>query len=133
MTNESKIHRILIVEDDQLIKVVMKYVFEKAKWSTLSVTNGVDAIEAWENGNFDLILMDLRMTSMGGIETTMRIREIERQSGRKHTPIIAFTAMVTNDQRKECLEAGFDDFIGKPTKSDDIINTIKRHLSGSLS
>jgi CheY-like chemotaxis protein len=133
MTNESKIHRILIVEDDQLIKVVMKYVFEKAKWSTLSVTNGVDAIEAWENGNFDLILMDLRMTSMGGIETTMRIREIERQSGRKHTPIIAFTAMVTSDQRKECLEAGFDDFIGKPTKSDDIINTIKRHLSGSLS
>jgi CheY-like chemotaxis protein len=134
MANEPKSHpQILIVEDNSFINELIKLVFEKIiNWRTTTVENGVSAVEAWDKGDFDVILMDLKLPLMDGIEATRRIREHEKRSGRKHTPIIAFTALVHKNYRQECAEAGFDDFIGKPTSLNKVIDTIKKHLPASL-
>jgi two-component system, sensor histidine kinase and response regulator len=124
--------QILIAEDDPSIKDLMKMVVKKEDhWQPTAVECGKNAVEAWHTGVFDVILMDLRMPSMDGIEATKQIREQERLSGRRYTPIIAFTALVDDDIRQKCIEAGFDDFITKPAKLKNVIDTINKHLPAS--
>jgi CheY-like chemotaxis protein len=121
---------ILIVEDDELIKEVIRIALKKEKgWETVSVGCGPHAIEAWDHSEFDLIIMDLRLPLMSGIESARKIRELEKNSRRRHTPIIAFTALVDKQCRQECFDAGFDDFIPKPTKLKQLINTISKHIT----
>jgi CheY-like chemotaxis protein len=121
--------QILIVEDDSLIRELMKRIVEiEDHWQPAVVKSGANAVEAWENGDFDVILMDLRMPEIDGIEATKRIREHEKQSGRKRTPIIAFTVMVGEEYRQKCDEAGMDDFIEKPGNIKKVVGTIYKHL-----
>jgi CheY-like chemotaxis protein len=97
-------------------------------WQPTAVNSGAHALEAWENCDFDVILMDLRMPEIDGIEATKRIREHEKRSGRKRTPIIAFTVMVGEEYRQKCDEAGMDDFIEKPGNIKKVVGTIYKHL-----
>ncbi|WP_051361309.1 response regulator [Desulfuromonas sp. TF] len=121
--------QILIVEDDSLIRELMKRIVEiEDHWQPTVVKSGANAVEAWENGDFDVILMDLRMPEIDGIEATKRIREHEKRSGRKRTPIIAFTVMVGEEYRQKCDEAGMDDFIEKPGNIKNVVGTIYKHL-----
>jgi two-component system, sensor histidine kinase and response regulator len=125
--------QILIVEDDPSIKNLMEMIVKKEdRWQPTTVECGKNAVEAWHTGVFDVILMDLRMPSMDGIEATKKIREQEKRSGRKYTPIIAFTALVDDDTRQKCIEAGFDDFIIKPANLRNVIDTISKHLLASV-
>ena len=78
------------------------------------------------NRNFDIILMDVQMPELDGIETTRRIRAHEAPLG-THTPIIAMTANATADDRRQCLDAGMDGFLSKPVRSDELIAMIQRH------
>ena len=97
-------------------------------WKPTKVHCGEHALEAWDKVEFDVILMDIRLSGMDGIETTRRIREQEKRSGRKPTPIIAFTAIPEENTRKECTDAEIDDFIYKPFRIETVIDTIYRHL-----
>jgi len=75
--------------------------------------NGKQVVEMWENGNYDLILMDVQMPRMNGFEATVAIREKERARG-GHIPIIAMTAHAFKEDEKRCLDAGMDAYISKP-------------------
>ena len=124
--------QILIVEDDSLISELMKRIVEiEDHWQPTNVNSGIHAVEAWDNGNFDVILMDLRMPLMDGIEATKQIREQESLSGRRRTPIIAFTVMTEYDYRQKCIEVGMDDFIEKPGNIQKFVETIYKHLPDS--
>jgi two-component system sensor histidine kinase/response regulator len=75
-------------------------------------TNGLEALEQWRQGDFDLILMDVQMPEMTGLQATMQIRR-EEPIG-THIPIVAMTASAMIEERDRCLAAGMDDFISKP-------------------
>ena len=83
--------------------------------------DGREAFEAFRDapGLFDLVLMDLQMPEMDGIEATRAIRELEEEQG-GHIPIIALTAHVMHGDRERCLEAGMDAFLAKPVRAEEL-------------
>ena len=93
--------------------------------TTLAMT-GKQAIQAWQNQAFDLILMDLQLPEMDGLEATRLIRAEEDNQARARIPIIALTANAMESDRQACLAAGMDDFITKPFSADDMLTTLKR-------
>jgi CheY-like chemotaxis protein len=125
-TSRSK-PQILIAEDNPQLRVLMRAMIDN-HWTTKIVNCGPSAIAAWKEGNFIAILMDIRMPSMDGYEVTRQIREEEKESGRRHVPIIAFTALATKEARLKCQEVGFDGFIAKPARMRDVIDTIYKSI-----
>ena len=99
------------------------------KWGhqvTLAV-NGQEAVDAVTSGeHFDVVLMDMQMPVMGGIEATQRIRQFETDQGRPRVPIAAMTANAMQGDREACLEAGMDDYLAKPIRADDLAAMLGR-------
>ena len=114
--------KILIAEDNDSNFILMTYIlkkyyqFERAK-------NGQEAVEKVEKDNFDIVLMDIKMPVMDGLEATKNIME-------KHPdlPVVALTANAFDSDRQLAMEAGCDDFLSKPVSSDACLSTIKRLL-----
>ena len=88
-------------------------------------SDGVEALAAWEDGYFDLILIDIQMPQMDGFECTANIRLREQQNG-GHTPIIALTAHALKGYDERCLDAGMDGYLSKPLRSEDLHAAIAR-------
>ncbi len=106
--------RVLLVEDNATnIEVAREYLTELACRVTVAV-NGIEAITAYDRGQYDVILMDSQMPELDGLSATRRIRETERTRGLPRTPIIAVTANAYDSDRAQALEAGSDDFLSKP-------------------
>ncbi len=105
--------KILLAEDDLINTTLAVSLLEFAGYNVKTVTNGSEAVEAWQNEYFDCILMDVQMPETDGYEAVRKIRFLESESSR-HTPIIAMTACVMEGDRKKCLEAGMDDYLPKP-------------------
>jgi len=105
--------RILLVEDNEVNMEVSRSILLREGCIVTCATNGFQALDAFENGEFDAILMDCHMPEMDGFETTAAIRAREAGS-RRHTPIIALTANAIAGDREHCLRAGMDDYISKP-------------------
>jgi CheY-like chemotaxis protein len=93
-----------------------------------SVSNGIEAIAAWQQDDFDCILMDIQMPEMDGYEAVARIREQEKATG-DHVPIIAMTAHAMDDDRQKCLVAGMDDYISKPVDAQLLVNLLEKYIS----
>jgi CheY-like chemotaxis protein len=91
--------------------------------------NGIEALDALAGQSFDLVLMDIQMPGMGGIEATQAIREREFKSGR-HIPIIAMTANAMQGDRERCLAAGMNGYITKPLNKSQMFATIREILHG---
>ena len=87
--------------------------------------NGKEATLAIATQRFDLVLMDVQMPVMDGIEATAIIRRSEAEAGR-HTPIVAMTAHAMKGDREHCLEAGMDDYLSKPIQVQELLATIER-------
>ncbi len=104
--------RVLIVDDDQTNQLVVAGILERNGIAAVCAANGVEALDALARQPYDLILMDIQMPIMDGVETTRCIRAMAPPIGR--IPIIAVTATATAEERARCLAAGMDDFIGKP-------------------
>ncbi len=121
---------ILLVEDNLVSQQVAARILGKQGYSVTSVANGLEALVAWETQKFDLILMDLQMPEMDGIETTLFIRRMERLSG-AHIPIIALTAHAMAGDRQSCFAAGMDGFVTKPVRSSDLLAEIQRLALGA--
>ncbi len=117
---------ILIVEDNKINQMITKKILEKNKIICKVADNGMDAIKMVHNNNFDLILMDIHMSGISGIETTERIREFNEQ-----LPIIALTAVTIDENLDEFYKAGFDEIIPKPFKPDNFFEKIYRTLEAS--
>jgi PAS domain S-box-containing protein len=112
-TEETIIARLLVAEDDQTIRQVLGAMLRMSKYETDFAENGQLVVEMWENGNYDLILMDIQMPLMNGFEATATIREKERTRG-GHIPIVAMTAHALKEDEERCLDAGMDAYISKP-------------------
>jgi CheY-like chemotaxis protein len=84
-----------------------------------AASNGGEAVDLFRHGEFDLILMDLQMPEMDGLEATAAIRQSEKDNSR--VPIYAFTAHAMAGDREKCLAAGMDGYLSKPVKLDDLV------------
>jgi two-component system, sensor histidine kinase and response regulator len=125
---ESKsILNVLLAEDNPVNQRVTTRILEKRGHAVTVVQNGKEAVELAEKGHFDLILMDVSMPEMDGLEATGIIREIERPT-EKHVPIIAMTAHASKSDRQACLNSGMDGFVSKPVKADELLKTIESLL-----
>ena len=119
--------RILMAEDSALIRRVAQFQLEELEYAVDIVENGQQAVEAVANGNYELVLMDMRMPETDGLSATRAIRENERTTGH-HVIVIALTANVLDADREACIEAGMDDFLAKPLKLDALKAALERWL-----
>ncbi len=104
---------ILVAEDNVVNQRMVRRLLEKKGCVVHLVEDGLDVLTALEQENYDLILMDMQMPVMDGIEATKKIRQREEATG-GHIPVIALTANAMPEDRERCLEAGMDDFLSKP-------------------
>ena len=111
--------RILLAEDSPTNQLIAKYNLEQTGYLVEVVDNGQKALQALAEGNFDLVLMDVFMPEMDGLEATQAIRQEEKGSGRR-IPIIAMTSTDTQENRAKCLEAGMDGFVSKPVTPNEL-------------
>jgi PAS domain S-box-containing protein len=106
--------RLLAAEDNPVNQLVLKTLLSQIGVEAVMVADGVDAVAAWESGDWDLILMDVQMPRMDGPTAVRFIRERELAQGRRRTPIVALTANAMTHQVNEYLAAGMDGFVAKP-------------------
>ena len=117
--------RVLLAEDNIVNQRVAQRILEKAGHSVVVVDNGGKAVDAFFQEHFDLILMDVQMPVMDGLEATAAIREREEWTERR-TPIVALTAHAMSGDRERCIESGMDDYIQKPIDASEMLSTIER-------
>jgi signal transduction histidine kinase/CheY-like chemotaxis protein len=106
--------RILAAEDNAVNQLVLRTLLGQAGLEPVIVGNGADAVAAWEQGDWDVILMDIQMPVLDGVEATRRIRRQEKETGRTATPIIALTANAMPHQAASYLAAGMNGLVTKP-------------------
>ncbi|MGH9433575.1 MAG: ATP-binding protein [Terriglobia bacterium] len=116
--------RILLVEDNLVNQKLTVKLVERRGHRVVVVGNGREALSAYDKGQFDLVLMDVQMPGMGGLEATAAIRERERATG-QHVPIIAMTARAMTTDREECLAAGMDSYVSKPVHAKLLFEAIE--------
>jgi PAS domain S-box-containing protein len=119
---------ILLAEDNEANQFLIKAITKSQDWDIVTVDNGEAAVEMYKSGNFDLVLMDVQMPVMNGYDATKIIREYENTSGRR-IPIIALTAYAMKSDKDLCLEAGMDDYISKPFKRAQFLETVQRVIN----
>lgn len=123
--------KILIAEDNEINMEYVSMLLEGWGCEIACATTGWDAVSRWsqesESKPFDIILMDMQMPEMGGVEATMAIRGREEKYPGRHVPIIALTASAVDEARRECLEAGMDACVTKPINSEILWETME-HL-----
>jgi PAS domain S-box-containing protein len=123
--------RILLVDDYAINLEVARRHLEAGGHSVSLAGNGQEAIDAFGNGNYDLIFMDIQMPVMDGIEAAKRIRDIEKGSGSaSRIPIIALTAHAVREYIVACLEAGMDDYLIKPVFRKDLLGKVDHWVDG---
>jgi CheY-like chemotaxis protein len=112
---------ILVVDDDEINLMVLEQMLDTSGFPVVSAVDGVDAVEKAALVRPALVLMDISMPRMNGIEAAIAIRE---QSGARCPKIVAVTANVTERQREACRAAGFDGFLGKPIEMKTLLATV---------
>lgn len=119
--------KILLVEDNFLNQKLIDIHLKKQNHEIIFAGNGLEAIEKFKSDKYDLILMDIMMPEMDGLEATINIRKIEQENNLEKTPIIALTA---NDALKEkCFEVGMCEFMTKPFNICEFGKIVKKLLS----
>jgi CheY-like chemotaxis protein len=121
--------RILLAEDNPINQKVAVHLLERQGHRVTTANDGRKAVEAARKGGFDLILMDVQMPTLDGLEATGVLRAAERR-GRPRVPIVAMTAHAMKGDRERCLEAGMDDYVAKPIKPEELFKVIDRVTAG---
>src|SRR5690606_2688315 len=123
--------RVLAAEDNPTNQQVLNAVMGSLGVAVDIVADGKAAVEAWRSGNYDLILMDIQMPVMDGLEAARTIRDAERLGQRPRTPIIALTANALNHQVQDYLAAGMDDHVAKPIEIAKLYDSMGRVLTAA--
>lgn len=118
---------VLVAEDNEVNQIVFTQILQGTGWRFEIVENGARAVEAWQEKDPALILMDVSMPVMNGHQATEKIREIEQQRG-GHVPIIGVTAHALESDRELCIKAGMDDYMSKPISPELLEQKIKAWL-----
>jgi CheY-like chemotaxis protein/HPt (histidine-containing phosphotransfer) domain-containing protein len=119
---------ILLVEDNEINQLVARQILTRAGYTCEVASSGEEALRRLETEAYRLILMDVQMPGLDGIETTKRIRSFSSDHLNAGVPIIAMTAYTTNEDRNNCSNAGMDDYITKPLQLESFVATVKKHL-----
>jgi CheY-like chemotaxis protein len=117
--------RVLLAEDNLVNQRLAVRVLAKHGHTVVVAGNGLEALKELKQQHFDLVLMDVQMPEMNGLEATAAIREEEKRTGR-HLPIVAMTANAMKGDRELCLEAGMDGYVSKPIKVPDLLAEMGR-------
>ena len=116
---------VLLAEDNLVNQKLAAAILKNAGHNVIMASNGREAVEKFEHGSIDLILMDIQMPDTDGIQATFEIRQLELENSTR-VPIIALTAHASTDDRKHCLASGMDDYIAKPFRAHELINLVRR-------
>jgi len=119
---------VLIVEDNAVNQRLASRLLEKRGHRVLVAANGLEALAVLEKGAFDLVLMDVQMPEMDGLEATMAIRKMESISG-KHQAVIALTAHTMKGDQERCLAAGMDGYLSKPIRSQELDAMLETYVA----
>ncbi|MBN2170894.1 MAG: response regulator [Candidatus Krumholzibacteriota bacterium] len=117
--------KILLAEDNPVNQILAIRLLEKQGHEVQVVANGAEAIAALERERFDLVLMDVQMPEMDGLEATLRIREPDAKVLDREIPIIALTAHAMKGDRERCINAGMDDYVAKPLHAKSLFAAIE--------
>ncbi len=123
--------KILVVEDNPINQKLMSKILERfgCRWEIAA--NGIEAVEYFKLGDFDLILMDVQMPEMDGLEATRTIRSLEEKNRQPAIPIIALTANAMAEDKKQCFDAGMNAYLSKPFTPKQLQETVKDIMAGS--
>lgn len=119
---------LLVVEDHWSNQEFIRHLLELNGATVTIVENGHDAIESVKRKSFDLVLMDLHMPGLDGLQTTQRILQMIKGTAKEGLPIIALTAAETDFNKQECLSVGMSDFVEKPFNIDHVMTVLKKWL-----
>jgi len=123
--------RILVAEDNPVNQELVLHLLDRRGHSVILAENGREAVNAAERHAFDVVLMDVQMPEMGGLEATQAIRAKERATG-KHLPILAMTAHAMEGDRERCLASGMDGYIAKPIDPKCFLNIVEAAASARI-
>lgn len=129
LSQEMRPLTVLLADDNAVNRMLAIRLLNKAGHQVIVAENGQEAVQVWENQQPDVILMDVQMPVMDGLEATQRIRTIEQQHQLSATPIIALTANAMERDRQLCLAAGMDDFLSKPFQIQALLDAVQRVCS----
>lgn len=124
--NKPRPERILVAEDNVVNLELVKAMLECENFQADTVINGREAVEAWTQTPYDLILMDCQMPELDGYEATRTIRD--REPSGRHTTIIALTGHALKEDRQRCMAAGMDDYLSKPFRQHQLQEVLNRWL-----
>jgi CheY-like chemotaxis protein len=130
MVERVKTLRALVVEDDRMIQTIIKANLESIGIKPLVAGNGVEAIAAIKENEFDFILMDIRMPDQDGLDATRWIRDIEFNDAVRHIPIFALTTYSSEAHTQEILAAGMDEHLVKPFKLENLLPLLDKYFPG---
>ena len=121
--------RVLIAEDTATGRDVIRKYLESTNFDLSFVENGRDAVSAAQATRFDIILMDVRMPEMDGLEAIRHIRSHEQAEGLERTPIVVVSANTAAEDVRDCIDAGADGHIAKPVARMDVLGAVSEFLS----
>ncbi|MDX1295427.1 MAG: response regulator [Sulfurimonadaceae bacterium] len=125
---ETKRATILIAEDNPINQKLLYTLLSKRKYEVMIANNGQEAVDAYLQAPYDLVLMDIDMPVMDGITATRLIHEIDKTENRGHTPVIALTAHALPGDKERIIEAGLDAHLAKPVDTTILLRLIKKFL-----
>jgi signal transduction histidine kinase/DNA-binding response OmpR family regulator len=128
LQEEKHHYRILLAEDNAVNQTLAVRLLEKRGYVVSVAGDGLAAVEALKNGQFDLVLMDIQMPGMDGFEATAAIRAKEKLSGGR-LPIVAMTAHAIKGDEEKCIAAGMDGYVSKPIRTAELFSVIERMLA----
>lgn len=122
---KSKALRILVADDSKVSRQLAINLLKDLHHEVEVAATGEQAVKAVQGQRFDLVLMDMQMPELDGIEATAKIREHEKTAG-SHVPIVAVTGEWNQQDRERCLAAGMDDYISKPIEPKELVRVLKK-------
>jgi two-component system sensor histidine kinase/response regulator len=120
---------VLLAEDNPVNELLAATLLRRWGHEVTVAVDGERAVSLHAARQFDMVLMDVHMPGMSGLDATRRMREHERRHGRARTPIVALTASAMEGDRRRCLDAGMDDYLSKPLRAGQLLHALERHLS----
>ncbi|MFW6222281.1 MAG: response regulator [Bacteroidota bacterium] len=116
--------KVLVAEDDPQSRKLMELILEESGYDFLLTRDGKEAVEKFSDYKPDIVLTDLFMPNMNGIQTFLAIRQIDA-----NVPVLAFTGACSDEDMEEAKQLGFDEFIPKPIEQDKLLEIFKKYLT----